>query len=184
MANGRSKGGKKVDSSRESGGFVALPWVVLDSPAYAALSHPARGLLLEFARQLDPYGNNNGRLIATDTYLASRGWTNPGVINRAKKALIAGKFVHETVKGCRPNRASWYAVTWRRLAKIDGYDTGMAALFELSAYRKNAPLTTSRAVGGCRIATSRAVEVPATTTSPVAISSGLPHSPTTPEIDL
>ena len=36
----RSKG----DSSRDAGGFVAMPWAVLDSHAYARLSHPARSL--------------------------------------------------------------------------------------------------------------------------------------------
>lgn len=50
MANGRNSG-KRGDSGRDSGGFIALPWSVMDSAAYTALSHPARSLLLEIARQ-------------------------------------------------------------------------------------------------------------------------------------
>ena len=49
MANGRNKL-RRVDTSRDAGGFVALPWSVLDCPAYAGLSHPARALLLEIAQ--------------------------------------------------------------------------------------------------------------------------------------
>ena len=58
MSKSRAK--KGADSGRDGGGFVALPWVVLDSAAYAGLSHPARGLLLELCRQLR--SDNNGRL--------------------------------------------------------------------------------------------------------------------------
>ena len=60
MANGRNAG-RKGDSGRDPGAFVALPWSVLDSPAYARLSHPARSLLLEVARQF--VRDNNGRLL-------------------------------------------------------------------------------------------------------------------------
>jgi hypothetical protein len=183
MANGRNSG-RKGDSGRDPGGFAALPWAVLDCPAYAALPHPARSLLLEFARQLEPHGGNNGRLIATPSYMAARGWRSPAVINDAKKVLTAAGFLYETVKGKRPNKASWYAVTWRALGKNDGYDAGAAALFERGAYRKNAPLTTSRVVGGAHIATSRVVETPSTTTSRVAISPTFTPSPTTRDVHL
>ena len=52
MANGRNPKKRGHDSSRDAGGFVALPWSVLDSAAYQGLSHPARSLLLEIARQV------------------------------------------------------------------------------------------------------------------------------------
>jgi hypothetical protein len=176
MSNGRNRG-KRGDSGRDAGGFIALPWAVMDCPAYAALSHPARALLLEFARQILP--DNNGRLLASSAYLGARGWTSPDVINRAKKALIDAGFIHEMVKGHRPNKASWYAVTWRALDRIDGYDVGAADTFERGAYRKNAPLTTSRVAGRRSIATSPVVGNPSTTTSPVAIKARSPSFPTT-----
>lgn len=122
------------DTGRDSGGFVALPWSVLDCPAYARLSHPARGLLFEFARQF--VRDNNGRLLASSAYLAKRGWKSADVITRAKRELLDAGFIFETVMGHRPNKASWYAVTWRALDKLSGYDPGATVGFERGAYLK------------------------------------------------
>jgi hypothetical protein len=147
MANGRSKG--KGDTGRDAGGFIALPWSVMDCPAYAALSHPARSLLLEIARQF--VRDNNGRLLTSGAYLAKRGWKSADVISRAKRELLAAGFIHETVKGRRPNKASWYAVTWRTLDRLPGYDEGAALTFVRGAF-KNTTLTPSRGTGGPSIA--------------------------------
>lgn len=127
------KRGSKGDSGRDAGGFLALPWAVLDSPAYKALSYPARALLLEIARQF--VRDNNGRLLTSKAYLAKRGWTSSDVIDRAKHELIAAGLIFETVKGRRPNKASWYAVTWRTLDRHPDYDPGALAGFERGAYR-------------------------------------------------
>ena len=135
MANGRNPKRKGRDLSRDQGGFVAIPWTVLDCPAYARLSHPARSLLMEFARQF--VRDNNGRLLASGVYLAKRGWKSADVIFRAKKELLEAGFIFETVMGHRPNKASWYAVTWRSLDKLPGFDPGAEASFERGAYMKN-----------------------------------------------
>lgn len=133
MSNGRhSRGRGMTDLSRDGGGFVAMPWSVLDCPAYARLSHPGRSLLWEFARQVGR--DNNGRLRCSMNYLRPRGWNSSDVVTRAKRELIADGFVHETVMGCRPNKASWYAVTWRALDKLPGYDAGAEARFVRGAY--------------------------------------------------
>jgi len=110
-------------AGRDPGGFIALPWSVVDCPAYRLLSHPARTLLIEFARQY--VKNNNGRLLATNKYLFPRGWKSSDVIQRAKNELIKYGFIYETVKGCRPNKASWYAITWQNLDKHNNYDAGV-----------------------------------------------------------
>lgn len=161
MANGRNSG-KRGDAGRDSGGFVALPWSVLDCPAYAALSHPARSLLLEIARQF--VRDNNGRMLASAAYLSKRGWTSTDVITRAKRELIAAGFIHETVKGHRPNKASWYAVTWRALDRLPGYDTGAAEMFVRGAYQ-NATLRPSSGVEDKAIAPSHGVSPPSPTPS-------------------
>lgn len=121
---------------RDSGGFVALPWSVLDSASYARLSNAARALLLEVARQY--VRDNNGRLLLSRAYLLKRSlrWNSADVITRAKRELLEGGFIHETVKGHRPNRASWYAVTWHPLDRILGYDPGAEESFERSAYKR------------------------------------------------
>jgi len=133
MANGRNPKVRGKDLSRDQGGFVAMPWSVLDCPAYATLSHPARSLLFEFARQY--CRDNNGRLLASSAYLAKRGWLSAGRIQKAKHELLESGFIFETVKGHRPNRASWYALTWRSLDRIDGYDMGAYESFERGAYK-------------------------------------------------
>lgn len=138
MANGRNSGPGKGDSGRDSGPFVALPWSVLDSPAYIRLSHPAKALLLELARQF--VRNNNGRLLASKAYLSARGWTSSEVITRAKRELLAAGFIHETVKGRRPNKASWYAITWHALDKLQGFDTDAAETFQRGAYKELVPI--------------------------------------------
>ena len=132
MANGRSPSRTKRDLGRDSGGFVALPWSVLDCVGYARLSHPARSMLMEFARQF--VRDNNGRLLASRKYLGPRRWRSTDVIKRAKDELIAAGFIFETVIGQLPNKASWYAVTWRDLDRIAGYDAGAEQLFRRSAY--------------------------------------------------
>lgn len=158
-----------------------MPWSVLDCPAYARLSHPARSLLLEIARQI--VRDNNGRLLASSAYLSKRGWNSTDVITRAKRELLASGFIHETVMGHRPNKASWYAVTWRSLDKMPGYDAGASQTFERGAYQqnvlpKNASLRPPHGVGRRSTAPSPGVGGMPPTPSHGAIKSVLPDSPT------
>lgn len=146
MANGRTKG-SKGDSGRDSGGFIALPWSVMDCAAYAGLSHSAKALLMEVARQF--VKDNNGRMLLSTAYLKTRGWFSVSIIQKAKMELIEASFIHETVKGHRPNKASWYAVTWRNLDRLPGYDAGAAESFQRGAYRF-APAKPKRAAPKCK----------------------------------
>lgn len=143
MANGRNKG-KTVDSGRDSGGFIALPWSVIDSPAYGRLSVHARALLLEVARQF--VRDNNGRLLLSRAYMEKRGWKSTDMLTKCKRELLEGGFIFETVMGHRPNKASWYAVTWRDLNKLPGYDQGALGSFQRGAYRLGGPIADSKAI--------------------------------------
>ena len=190
MANGRNKL-RWGDAGRDAGGFVALPWSVLDSPAYSGLSHPAEALLLEFARQF--VRDNNGRLLCSMTYLGPRGWKSNDVITRAVRELVAAGFVHQTAQGHRPSKASWYAVTWRALDRHQGYDVGTMESFQRGAYRlwvaaqrpteiapptpspgaeKNASLTPSPGVERASRAPSPGVGALPTAPSPGAVEGG------------
>jgi hypothetical protein len=165
---------------------VALPWSVLDCAAYARLSHPARGLLFEFARQF--VRDNNGRLLASGAYMATRGWKSVDVITRAKRELIEAGFIFETVMGHRPNKASWYAVTWRTLDKCKGYDFGTEVAFERGAYLKSSPskitpLTPSRGVGRPLIAPPHGVESSTPTPPHGAMRASLGYPSTPPHGD-
>jgi hypothetical protein len=126
-----------IDGTR----FFALPHLVVESANFKTLSYTARSLLLEFGLQLGSH--NNGRLIATDKRLRARGWTSCATVNRAKQELLEKGFIFETVKGHRPNKASWFAVTWRPLDPPPAgkeYDAGAAQCFPRSAYRAGEPL--------------------------------------------
>lgn len=122
MGRDKQKRGSYKGSGRDGGSFVAIPWSVLDCEAYSLLSHTARSLLMEFARQY--VRDNNGRLLASGRYLSTRGWKSAGVIQRAKKELIEAGFIYETVKGQRPNKASWYAITWQDIDRHPRFDSG------------------------------------------------------------
>ena len=135
MTNGRNPKSKGRGSSRDAGSFIALPWTVLDSKNYQILSANARSLLIELARQYTSM--NNGRLLFSRRYLSERGWKSSDMISKGKKELIDGGFIHETVKGHRPNKASWYAITWQAIDHIPGYDAGALVGFRRSAYTKN-----------------------------------------------
>ena len=128
----RNPTGKYSNSGRVSGGFIALPWAVIDCPAYKKLSMHARALLLEVARQY--VKDNNGRLLLSLRYMKTRGWNSASMLAKCKKELIDGGFIYETVKGHRPNKASWYAVTWQSLDKLIGYDYGADQGFRKGAY--------------------------------------------------
>lgn len=140
---GRDRRSKGHDTSRDSGPFVAIPWQVLDCPGYLGLSHPAKSLLLDIARQF--VRDNNGRLLASRAHLSKRGWKSADTISRALKELMNAGFVHQTVIGCFPKTASWFAVTWRTLDRLPGLDAGAAESFVRGAYAKqvlkNAPLS-------------------------------------------
>jgi hypothetical protein len=146
---------------RDSGGFVALPWSVLDCSAYRALSHPARSLLIEFARQY--VRDNNGRLLASTKFLKNRGWNSADVIHRAKHELLEAGLIYETVKGHRPNKASWYAITWQGLDKDSRYDAGAWEGWRhaRSGY-KNTPLIPSNGTKGHSIEPANGIAIAAT----------------------
>ena len=124
----------KRDTSRDGIYFAVLPWVVMDCPSYQSLSYRARAMLAELARQINPKEPNNGRLLLSREYMRKRGWYSADAIQKSKRELVAAGFIFETCMGQRPNKASWYAVTWRSLAKLQGYDEGAALLFQRGAY--------------------------------------------------
>ena len=133
MVNGRNPKGPKKGEKAINEPFVAVFKSVLYSPAFVALSKTERALLIEFMAQYT--GKNNGRLLCSVKKLKSRGFTSSDTLYRAKKVLLAAGFIFETVKGHRPNWASWYALTWRPLDLDDRYDPDVIDTFRESGHR-------------------------------------------------
>jgi hypothetical protein len=129
---------KRRRAARDGSRFALLPWTVLDSSAYVGLSVHAKALLVEMARQLDGSGNN-GRLICSRALLGPRGWSSNDMITKSKRELLDAGLLFQTFAGQRPNKASWFAVTWLPLDRINGYDAGAEQLFVRSAYRTKEP---------------------------------------------
>jgi len=128
----RKINGKSNPSGRDLGRFIALPHSVINSVAYLNLSMHARALLIEIAKQFNSH--NNGKLLVTKAVMKKRGWNSSSMLAKAKKELIDNNFIFETFKGHRPNKASWYAITWQRLDLIKGFDEGATLLFKQGAY--------------------------------------------------
>jgi hypothetical protein len=119
----RFKGAK---SKRPSGRFYALPAAVLQSPAYVALSPHAIKLMMDMLEQYR--GDDNGRMICTWAHMhEKRGWKSRDTLDKARAELITAGFLFETVKGRRPNRASWYALTFFSLDAHDDFDVSLLA---------------------------------------------------------
>ena len=171
MGKDKQRRGSNKGSGRDGGGFSAIPWSVLDCEAYRHLSHTARSLLMEFSRQY--VKDNNGRLLASGRYLSKRGWKSAGVIQRAKQELIDTGFIYETVKGHRPNKASWYAITWQDIDRHSGFDAGAFEGWKdaRSGYAKSSGLK----VKNTRLMPSRGVGK-----THIAPSGGIASSPPTP----
>lgn len=188
MGRDKQRRSSSKGSGRDSGPFAPIPWVVLDCDAYGQLSHTARSLLMEFARQY--VRDNNGRLLASGRYLRTRGWKSAGVIQRAKQELIDGGFIYETVKGHRPNKASWYAITWHDLDRHSGFDAGAFEGWKdaRSGYAKssslkvkNTRLMPSRGVGKAPIAPSSGIAAPLPTPLSGTIRTSFTYSSTPSE---
>lgn len=130
MSKKRFKGNAE---KRDGGKFFALPHVVLESHAYLALSPYARTLLIDIGVQYD--GSNNGDLCAAWKLMRKRGWKSQDTLNKAKRELLASGLLAETRKGCRPNKATLYGLTWLDLdycgGKLDIKEKG----FPRGAYR-------------------------------------------------
>jgi hypothetical protein len=154
-----SKRYKGNSEKRDGKGFVALPYVVLDSAAYRSVGYPARALLLDIAKQYN--GHNNGKLVACAKYLKPLGWKSNDTVSRALRELVAVDLLIETRKGARPNKAAWFALGWYQLDIGEGLD------IDVKQYRtgryQNAVLTPAGGVVVPLIAPPRGVRASFTT---------------------
>jgi hypothetical protein len=136
-------------------GFIALPYSVLNSPLFIALSPHALKLLIDLAAQYR--GDNNGDLSLAWKLMKPRGWRSEATLHKAKRELLDAGFLYETRKGQRPNLCSLFALTWQHLDPCDKFDPGAKAGFTRGEYRFKAPLTVIATVGKNTVLTSPAV---------------------------
>ena len=90
-------------------------------------------MLVDMAFQYS--GSNNGKLVVCDKAMKPRGWSSGTTIHKAKRELLEAGFLCETRKGHKPNKASWFALTWQTLDWLPEMDIQRAG-FTRSAYLK------------------------------------------------
>jgi hypothetical protein len=112
--------GRTQKDKRVGGGYLCLPWQVLNSAAYRSATHTERSLLIDIGRQYS--GNNNGMLVSCMKYLRGLGWNSHDTVTRNLRHLIERGLLMETRKGGFPNKAAWHALTWYDLDVMHGLD--------------------------------------------------------------
>jgi len=104
------------------GGFVPLPFIVIDSSAYRSLGPSAVRLLVDVARQYT--GRNNGRLTPSYGLLKHWGWKSATTLDKAKKELRESGLISVTRQGKRASdecelwALNWFALDWRKDMEI------------------------------------------------------------------
>lgn len=116
--------------------FVGIPHWVMRHPAFRDASHRARALLFDVALQYN--GRNNGKLTVCAKAMKPLGWTSNDALYKAKNELLALGLLVETRCGAKPNKAAWYALSWRALDVVDGLDINPRSYVTLAA-RKYEP---------------------------------------------
>jgi len=127
---------KNAKKRREGGQFVALPWAVLRSDEFAALSPFASKLLFDLLAQFN--GGNNGDLCAAWRLMKVRGWRSKDSLWKGLSELRAGDWLETTRQGGR-HVATLYAVSFYAIdycgGKLDVKETGSPS----GAWRKRPP---------------------------------------------
>ncbi|MFZ5701810.1 MULTISPECIES: hypothetical protein [Pseudomonadota] len=98
MGRSRSKPKAPCRADTRGGQWAGLPWVVIDSPAYQALSLYARAVLVEIVRRMD--GFNNGKIAISQREIAARlGTSNFRAIGKAIAELMQHGFLLVSAEG-------------------------------------------------------------------------------------
>ncbi|MFM0544002.1 hypothetical protein PQR29_04665 [Paraburkholderia strydomiana] len=123
----------KERKSKGSERFVGVPFWVMNHVSFRAASHRSRALLFDVLLQYN--GRNNGTLVVCDKALKPLGWNSRDGLTKAKKELIDLGLLVETRAGAKPNKASWYAISWRPLDVKEGLDINPRAYVTLAAMK-------------------------------------------------
>ena len=122
---------KKSRPELISGGYGAIPWVVIDSVSFKGASDKAKALL--FALMSQHSGNNNGRLHLAKKWLYNQGWTCHENNAKARNELIERGLIIQTKWGGLNMGPDLFALTWYDITNYVGLDIS-AKSYVRSAY--------------------------------------------------
>lgn len=103
-----------------SGGYGAIPWIVMDSLSFKGASDKAKALLFALMRQHN--GSNNGRLHLAKKWLYNQGWTCDENNRKARNELIERGLIVQTKWGGLNMGADLFALTWHDISNFVGLD--------------------------------------------------------------
>jgi hypothetical protein len=118
-----SKQREKAKNRRESGRFILIPHIVLNSQDYVGLTYKSKALLVDLAYQYN--GRNNGDLTAALGYMQTRGWKRSATLTDAVQELMVANLIIKTREGKFQNphsRCALYAMTWQQIDECEGKD--------------------------------------------------------------
>jgi len=109
---------------KAKGRFAGIPFAVIRTKQYAALSGSEVKLLIDLLEQYN--GSNNGKLSPTISLMEKRGWAK-ATLWRAKTGLIKKGFLVVTRQGWkRRGKPTLVAITWNAIDETDiVYDEGV-----------------------------------------------------------
>lgn len=101
---------KKVRPESITGGYSAIPWMVIDSDSFKGATDKAKSLLFALMRQHN--GQNNGHLHLAKAWLYAHGWTCDEGNRKAKSELVERELIIKTKQGGLNMGPDLYALTW------------------------------------------------------------------------
>lgn len=133
---------KKSRPELISGGYGAIPWVVIDSASFKGASDKAKALLFALMRQHD--GNNNGHLHLAKQWLYKQGWTCHENNSKARNELIDRGLVVQTKWGGLNMGPDLFALTWLDISNYVGLDITSKSYAKGAYHLCNLPPTARR----------------------------------------
>lgn len=131
---------KSAKQKREGGGFVALPFALVRSSEFAALTSHGVKLLIDLLAQYNL--RNNGDLsMSFEKTMRPRGWKSKDTLNKARQELVEAGLILLTRQGGL-HRCSLYAVTFYAIDGCDGKLDVSATRAPPGGWRKNTSSST------------------------------------------
>ena len=157
---------KKSRPESISGGYGAIPWMVMDSVSFKGASDKAKALLFALMRQHS--GNNNGHLHLAKKWLYNQGWTCHENNAKARNELIERGLIIQTKWGGLNMGADLFALTWYDITNYVGLDIS-AKSYHRSAYMLCKLPPTSRRKPPVKSANEKQKMLPSHRTSAVPV---------------
>lgn len=129
---------REAQQKREPGSFIALPFAVVRSQSFAALSPYAVKLLFDLLHQYN-LRNNGDFSMSFEKVMRPRGWKSKDTLNKARQELLARGFIILTRQGGL-HQCSLYAVTFFAIDHCEGKLDVSATRSPLGLWHKNEPI--------------------------------------------